>query len=66
MRAMEQDPRVLATSLFMVHPFTSSPEMGWSVHVLTDGDALLADRLAEELADLAWEAARTLSFSSKI
>jgi len=59
MRAMEQDPRVLATSLFMVHPFTSSPEMGWSVHVLTDGDALLADRLAEELADLAWEAART-------
>jgi microcystin degradation protein MlrC len=59
MRRMERDPRVLATSLFMVHPFTSSKELGWSVHVLTDGDAALADELADELADLAWKAAET-------
>jgi microcystin degradation protein MlrC len=59
MSAMEEDPRVLAASLFMVHPFTSSTELGWSVHVITDGDADLAERLADELADLAWEAART-------
>jgi microcystin degradation protein MlrC len=59
MKEMEEDPRVLAASLFMVHPFTSSNELGWSVHVLTDGDEALAERLADELADLAWEAART-------
>ncbi|MBM4359650.1 MAG: M81 family metallopeptidase [Deltaproteobacteria bacterium] len=59
MRTMERDPRVLATSLFMVHPFTSSKELGWSVHVLTDGDEALASRLADELADLAWQAAET-------
>ncbi len=59
MSAMEEDPRVLAASLFMVHPFTSSNELGWSAHVLTDGDEALAACLADELADLAWEAART-------
>lgn len=59
MRTMEKDPRVLATSLFMVHPFTSSRELGWSVHVLTDGDEALAERLADELAELAWRAAET-------
>ncbi|MBM4373807.1 MAG: M81 family metallopeptidase [Deltaproteobacteria bacterium] len=59
MRAMEQRPGVLATSLFMVHPFTSSRELGWSVHVLTDGDQSLAERVADELADLAWQASET-------
>ncbi len=59
MRAMERDPRVLTTSLFMVHPFTSSTELGWSVHVTTDGDEALAARLVDELADLAWKAAKT-------
>ncbi|MSP24572.1 MAG: M81 family peptidase [Myxococcales bacterium] len=59
MRAMERDPRVLATSLFMVHPFTASTELGWSVHVATDGDSALAEKLADELAELAWEASRT-------
>lgn len=59
MREMERDPLVLTTSLFMVHPFTSSTELGWSVHVATNGDEALAQRLADELADLAWEAART-------
>ena len=59
MKAMERHPRVLTASLFMVHPFTSSTDLGWSVHVTTDGDRILAERLADELADLAWKASHT-------
>lgn len=54
MKAMERDPRVLSVSLFMCHPFNDSPDLGWSAHVNTDGDPALAERLADELAELAW------------
>jgi microcystin degradation protein MlrC len=54
MKKMEADPRVLTTSFFVVHPFTSAGDLGWSVHVTTDGDRALADRLADELADAVW------------
>lgn len=55
MRALEKgDPRVLSASLFMVHPFTSADDLGWAVHVCTDGDPALAERCADELADRAW------------
>jgi microcystin degradation protein MlrC len=54
MKAIERDPRVLTSSLFMVHPFNDSADLGWSVHVSTDGDPALADALADELAELAW------------
>ncbi len=57
MRRMRRDPRVIDTALFVVHPFTSSDELGWTVHVTTDGDPALAERLVDELADLAFEAA---------
>jgi microcystin degradation protein MlrC len=59
MKAMERLPRVLTASLFMVHPYTSSTDLGWAVHITTDGDSALADRLADELADLAWTASHT-------
>lgn len=54
MKAMEKDPRVLYPSLFMVHPYTDAADLGWSTVVTTDGDADLAERLADELAELAW------------
>lgn len=54
MKAMEKDPRVLSPSLFMVHPFTDAAQLGWSTVVVTDDDAELAERLADELAELAW------------
>jgi microcystin degradation protein MlrC len=38
----------------MVHPYTTAADLGWAVHVCTDGDQALADRLVEELADRAW------------
>jgi microcystin degradation protein MlrC len=58
MRKLEKDPRVLTASLFMVHPYTSRDDLGWAVHVSTDGDPSLAARLADELADRAWEQRR--------
>lgn len=54
MRGLERDPRVLSASLFMVHPYTTAADLGWAVHVCTDGDQALADRLVDELADRAW------------
>ncbi len=54
MRALEDDPRVLAASLFMVHPYTSADDLGWAVHVTTDGDAALADATVDALADRVW------------
>lgn len=54
MRRQERDPRVLYISLFNCHLWLDHAELGWSAHVITDGDPELADRLAEDLADLAW------------
>ncbi|MFH2009482.1 MAG: M81 family metallopeptidase [bacterium] len=54
LKAMTRDRRVLDVTLFMVHPFTDAADLGWAVHVTTDDDPALADRLAEELADRAW------------
>jgi len=54
MKRMERDPRVLYISLFQSQPWLDHPEVGWATHVVTDGDAELAERLAEELADLCW------------
>ncbi len=56
MRALEDDPRVVSASLFMVHPFTSAEPLGWAVHVSTDGDPGLASDLVEALAERALEA----------
>jgi microcystin degradation protein MlrC len=54
MRRLEDDPPVLTASLFMVHPYTTAEALGWAVHISTDGDPALAERLADELADRAW------------
>ena len=48
-------PDVVSAHLFIVHPFTDAPDLGWAVHVCTNGDQALADKLADELADMAFE-----------
>ncbi len=58
MRQLERDPRVLTANFFVVHPFTSADDLGWAVHITTDGDQALAERLADEFADRAWEVRR--------
>ncbi|MCA9674294.1 MAG: M81 family metallopeptidase, partial [Myxococcales bacterium] len=54
LRQLETRPGVISASLFMVHPFTSAANLGWAVHVSTDGDPALAERLADELAERVW------------
>jgi microcystin degradation protein MlrC len=45
---------VLAASVNMCHPWNSDPELGWSTCVTTNDDPALAERLADELAELCW------------
>ncbi len=54
MKRIERDRRVLSVGLFLCHPWNDAPDLGWAVHVLTDGDPDLAERRADELADAAW------------
>lgn len=54
MKRQERDPRVLYVSLFNCHLWLDHAEMGWATHVVTDDDPELADRIAEELAEMAW------------
>ena len=57
-RHHEEDPRVLSSSIFAVQPWLDVPEMGWCSVVVADGDQELADRLARELAQRAWDQRR--------
>ncbi len=52
--AIERVPGVLSANVFMLHPYNKADDVGWAVHVTSDGDEALADRYAEELADLVW------------
>ena len=53
-RARERDPRVLHVANFPMQPWLDVAEGGWATVVVTDGDRELAERLADEMADLAW------------
>jgi microcystin degradation protein MlrC len=53
-RAMESDPRVLQASNYPMQPWLDVAEGGWATVAVTDGDRALAERCADELADLAW------------
>jgi microcystin degradation protein MlrC len=54
-RAMEAaDPRVLHVGNYPMQPWLDVAEGGWATLVVTDGDRALAERLAEESAELAW------------
>jgi microcystin degradation protein MlrC len=53
-RAAEADPRVLHIAPCPMQPWLDAAEGGWSVVVVTDSDQALAEKLADESADLAW------------
>ncbi len=54
MRRLERQDGVLTAHLFMVHPFNDAKDLGWAVHVTTDGDQARADEIAHDLAERAF------------
>lgn len=52
---MERDPRVVVVSVMGGFAYADTPHTGVSIVVTTDGDQALADRYAQELADIAWQ-----------
>jgi microcystin degradation protein MlrC len=54
-REMETRPGVVSASPFPMQPWLDVPEGGWAAVVVTNNDPRLADRLAAELANKAWE-----------
>lgn len=53
-RAMEAQPGVLAATVMAGFSLADFHDAGMSVIVVTDGDAALADRLADQLAEPIW------------
>jgi microcystin degradation protein MlrC len=53
-RAMEKDKRVLHVAPCPMQPWLDVAEGGWATVVVVDADKALAERLADESADLAW------------
>lgn len=54
-RAIERaDPKVLQVVPCPMQPWLDVADGGWTVTVVTDGDTALAERVADEMADLCW------------
>jgi microcystin degradation protein MlrC len=54
-REIEGSPKVLSASTFPVQPWLDVDALGWSSIVYTDSDGQLANTLAAQLANKAWE-----------
>lgn len=54
-REMETRPNVVAASPFPMQPWLDIPEGGWVAVVVTNNDLALAEELAAELAQKAWD-----------
>ena len=52
---MEQEPGILAATVFATQPWMDVTELGWSTVVVADGDRALAQAKADELGMMAWE-----------
>jgi microcystin degradation protein MlrC len=55
-RAREAEGACLHASLFPVQPWIDVPDLGFAALVCADGDAGSAQRVADELAEMAWQA----------
>jgi microcystin degradation protein MlrC len=54
-REWEALPDVVAVSPFPMQPWLDVPAGGWSVVVVTNNNEALAEQIAEELAQMAWD-----------
>ncbi len=50
----EQHPRILSASSFQTQPWFDVSELGWTIVVVTDGDAELGQSTADDIARFAW------------
>jgi len=63
---VEARPDILSAAILMTQAWLDVPELGWSVFVTADGNADLAGKLADELAQMCWDcrAQMTVEFAS--
>jgi microcystin degradation protein MlrC len=61
-RTIEEDPGVLTASFFVGYPWADLSIQGASTLVITRNNALLAERLAGQLATLMWDLRRDFKF----
>lgn len=54
MKQMKRSVDVLSVSNFIVHIWLDEPELGWSTIAVTNNNPELAEKLAEEIAELNW------------
>ena len=54
LRHWERQGKIVVGSVLMCHPWNAQPETGWNVLILTDGNRAVAERLADEIAELCW------------
>jgi microcystin degradation protein MlrC len=54
-KALEDDPAILSTSVFLVGSYIDCPDMGCSAIVIADGDAARAESEARSLAQAFWD-----------
>lgn len=54
MKKMERDNDVLSVSFFPVHLWIDEPELGYTTIAITNGKPELAQKKADEIADMAW------------
>jgi len=65
-REMEKRPGVLSVSTFPMQPWLDVEEAGWTAVVYTDDDLPLAQELAAELANRAWELREAFWVSGRV
>lgn len=53
-RDLESDPKILQVSNYPMQPWLDVDEGGWSTVVVTDDDPALAEKLADEMAEMVW------------
>ena len=54
-KEIEQEPGILAATIFATQPWMDVEELGWSSVVVADGDRALAQAKADEIAMMLWE-----------
>jgi microcystin degradation protein MlrC len=65
-REFERQPDVLDVSPYPMQPWLDVAEGGWTVIVHTENNPELAERIAEEMADLAWASRKQFWTSERV